>query len=101
MKSYKPKFSMGSLFVCSKCGQDFSDTEKAESLKTNLRSKLKNESNDHLKVRVMVSSCLGVCEKGKQAFGYYPNEGSLELFSADPLQVESEILNLIKEKITI
>lgn len=108
MKQYEPKFSKGSLFICSKCGRDFDAPENAEQLKNSLRAELKNENKDHLKIRVMVSSCLGVCQTGDQAVGYYPNEGKLELSTVSNSELKNEkagppghtpILNLIKSKL--
>lgn len=108
MIKHTPKFNQASLFVCSKCGKDFSEPDNAENLKTSLRSELKNENKDHLKIRVMVSSCLGVCEKGEQAFGYYPNKGELELYSIPKAELKldkknppghEKILEFIKTKL--
>lgn len=100
MKNQLPKFSIGSLFICTKCGKDFNDSDFAEKLKSDLRATLKNDNKDHLKVRVMVSSCLGVCIKGEQAFGYYPNEGKIELYATSPKESEDQILDLISVKIS-
>lgn len=102
MKKYNPKFSLGSLFICSKCGQDFSEPDNADNLKSALRSELKKDNEAHKKVRVMVSGCLGVCEKGEQVFAYYPNEGKMELYTTDSNKFEkskSEILEFIKLKL--
>jgi predicted metal-binding protein len=102
MKKHDSKFSLGSLFICSKCGKDFSEPENAENLKSSLRSELKNDNEAHKKIRVMVSGCLGVCEKGEQAFGYYPNQGKIELYTTESNKFEkskSEILDFIKLKI--
>lgn len=99
MKPQTPKFSKGSLFICSKCGVSFDQPEQAEKLKTSLRGKLR-ETGKQTEVRVMVSSCLGVCIDEEQAFGYYPNEGKLELYttSKDFNIAEQEILDFIHKK---
>jgi predicted metal-binding protein len=102
MKKYNPKFSLGSLFICSKCGKDFSEPDNADNLKSALRSELKNYNEAHKQVRVMVSGCLGLCEKGEQAFAYYPNEGEVELYTTDSNKFEKskiEILDFIKSKL--
>ncbi len=105
LKKYNPKFTIGSLFICSKCGKDFSapDASRAENLKTDLRTELKNIEAQS-KVRVMVGSCLGVCAKDEQAFAYYPNEpaqNAIEVYTAssDLEQAKKEILDFIKSKI--
>ena len=102
MKKFNPKFSVGSLFICSKCGQGFSNPapDQAEKLKSELRTDLKS-IEAHTKVRVMVSGCLGVCEPDQQTFGYYPNTGAVEIYTSDaaPVAAKADILNLIKSKI--
>ena len=102
MKKYNPKFSVGSLFICSKCGKDFSEPDHANNLKSSLRAELKNYDEAHKKIRVMVSGCLGVCSSGDQTFAYYPNEGKMELFTSESNKLknsESEILDFLKSKL--
>lgn len=102
MQKFNPKFSVGSLFICSKCGQGFSNPtpEQAEKLKSELRTELK-AIDANTKVRVMVSGCLGVCEPDQQTFAYYPNSGSAEIYTSDKASnvVKAEIMELIKTKI--
>lgn len=102
MQKFNPKFSIGSLFICSKCGQGFSNPapDQAEKLKSELRTDLK-AIEAHTKVRVMVSGCLGVCEPDQQTFAYYPNSGSVEIYTSDKdhSTSKSDILELIKTKI--
>lgn len=100
MKAHEPKFTTGSLFVCSKCGKSFDEPENAEKLKTDLRMELK-KIDAHTQVRVMVGSCLGVCIDGEQAFVYYPNHGAIELNTTTKNYQESknEILQFIHQKI--
>lgn len=102
MKKHNPKFSIGSLFICSKCGKDFSEPDHANNLKSSLRSELKSFNEAHKKIRVMVSGCLGVCSSGDQAFAYYPNDGKIELFTSESNKLEKskeEIFNFLKSKI--
>lgn len=100
MKKFNPKFTVGSLFICSKCGQGFEKPENAENLKSTLRADLK-AIDAHTKVRVMVSGCLGVCEVEQQTFAYYPNNGSIEVYTTDKNtdSTKSEILEFIKTKV--
>jgi predicted metal-binding protein len=102
LKNQNPKFTKGSLFVCSKCGKDFSEPvpDRAEKLKTDLRAELK-PLNAHTKVRVMVAGCLGVCNKDEQTFAYYPNCGEMEMFTTSTNfdAAKSDILKVIKTKI--
>ncbi|AZZ35760.1 hypothetical protein CIK05_02735 [Bdellovibrio sp. qaytius] len=102
LKNYNPKFTKGSLFICTKCGKDFSDPkpERAEKLKSDLRSDLK-EIDAHKKIRVMTSGCLGLCQKDEQTFAYYPNYGEMEMLSTsdDFKTAKSDILTYIKTKL--
>lgn len=99
MKNYDFKFSTGSLFICSKCGKKFDEPERAELLKTDIRAELAKDGSQK-KVRVMVGSCLGICEDGLQTFAYYPNQGKAEVFTTEKNYdvSKSEILNYIKTK---
>ncbi len=102
MEKHNPKFLVGSLFICNKCGKDFSAPENADQLKSSLRSELKNDNEDHKKIRVMVSGCLGVCQSGDQAFAFYPNNGKMELYTTESSKFEkskNEILQFIKSKV--
>ena len=101
MKDYEFKFTTGSLFICSKCGLSFDDPERAEKLKSDLRAELAKDGSQK-KVRVMVGSCLGVCEVGEQTFAYYPNQGQAEVHTTENNYETSknEILSFVKSKIT-
>ncbi len=102
LKNYSPKFTTGSLFICNKCGQGFSDPkpERAEKLKSELRSELK-EIDAHKKIRVMTSGCLGLCQKGEQTFVYYPNYGEAEMLTtSEDFKISKEdIFRFIKTKV--
>lgn len=102
MKSYDFKVSTGSLFICSKCGKSFDQPEpdRAEKIKADIKGQL-TSFDAHKKIRVMVSSCLGVCIDGEQIFAYYPHQGKSEVHTTDENyeQSRSEILNFIKSKI--
>jgi len=102
LKKYNPKFNVGSLFICSKCGQAFDEPKLAfaEKLKTDLRNDLK-AIDAHTQVRVMVGGCLGVCQNNEQAFAYYPNQGAVELMttSSDEASSKADIFDFIKLKV--
>ncbi len=100
MKKFDPKFTLGSLFICSKCGQGFNSPDQAEKLKSELRTDLK-KNEAHTKVRVMVSGCLGICEPDQQTFAYYPNAGNAEIFTTDKNfdTAKNEIFGLIQTKL--
>lgn len=105
MKKHDPKFQTGSLYICSKCCKSFSDAKPdlAEALKTELRTELK-EINKNSEIRVMVGSCVSICEKGQQTFTYHPNNGEIEIYSSSnsaPDDIKNEILNLLHEKLKI
>ena len=100
IKKVEPQFSIGGLFICSKCGQGFNSPDQAEKLKTELRTDLKN-IEAHKKIRIMTSGCLGVCEKDHQTFAYCPNEGSSEIYITDKKisTAKNEILDFVQNKI--
>lgn len=80
MKKFDTPWSVGSLFICEKCGASFEQAKMADKLKQELRSHLK-EKDEHKKIRVMVTGCLNVCIKEEQAVMYQPNFGKTEIFT--------------------
>lgn len=100
MKKYETPWSVGSVFICNKCGAAFEKPDNAENLKKDLRIYLK-EKDAHKKVRVMVSGCLDICEKTEQAVMYQSNEGPIQLFTVNNNYVESltELKNILDKKI--
>ena len=82
MKTYEIPWSVGSMFICNKCGKSFNKTENAENLKSELRTYLK-ENDNHKKIRVMVSGCLSVCIKEEQTVMYQNNLGKTDIFTVD------------------
>ncbi len=105
MKKHNPKFQTGSLYLCSKCGKGFSNSKPdlADNLKTELRAELK-EINKNFEIRVMVGSCVSVCEKDQQTFTYHPNNGEIEIYSSDnssTKDIKKEILNFLLKKLKI
>lgn len=100
MKHYEMPWSVGSMFICNKCGAAFNNPNQAEQLKSELRTQLKADGA-HAKVRVMVSGCLNVCVKPEQAVLYQPNEGSAEVFTVDQDFAASaaELKEYLKKKI--
>jgi len=102
LKKYNPKYSVGSLYICTKCGQSFNEPQIdfAEKLKTDLRAQLKSVEA-HTKVRVMTSGCIGVCQNNEQTFGYYPHDGKAEIYTveSDYSSAQDEILKFVKTKV--
>ena len=82
MKTFETPWSTGSLLICNKCGKSFGQTENAENLKSDLKGYLK-ETENHKKIRVMVSGCLNICQKEEQAVVFHPNEGKAQVFTVD------------------
>lgn len=100
MKSENFKYTVGSLFVCSKCGKAFDAPDQAENLKTELRAELK-KTEDLQKIRVMVGSCLGVCDPDRQTFAYFPHQGKAEIYSTEKEfnLAKDQILGLLRKKL--
>jgi len=82
MKKYETPWSVGSMFICTKCGVAFDIPENAENLKKDLRGYLKT-LDAHQKIRVITSGCLNICEKTEQAVVFQPNDGATEVFTVD------------------
>lgn len=82
MKNYETPWTVGSMFICTKCGAAFDQPDNAENLKKDLRGYLK-EKDAHKKIRVMTSGCLNICEKPEQAVMYQPNTGATEIFTVE------------------
>ncbi|MES3039420.1 MAG: hypothetical protein V4736_16040 [Bdellovibrionota bacterium] len=89
------------FFICEKCGKSIDkpkggDDDLAGELKSHYRSELK-EIDLHKKVRVMVSGCLNICEKGKQAAALFDKDKN-ESFAItfDPYEQREEILDLLR-----
>ena len=82
MKKYEIPWTVGSVFICNKCGVAFEKPEQAESLKKDLRIYLK-QKEAHQKIRVMVGGCLNICEKEEQAVMYQPVQGETQVFTVD------------------
>ncbi|MFZ3228740.1 MAG: hypothetical protein WA160_00950 [Pseudobdellovibrio sp.] len=80
MKNCETPWSVGSLFICNKCGIAFNQPDNAENLKKALRLDLK-EKESGKKNRVMVSGCLSICDKTAQAVMYHPIEGKTQVFT--------------------
>ena len=100
MKTYETPWSIGSLFICNKCGKAFDHPDQADQLKSDLRHFLK-EQDGHKKIRVMVSGCLNVCDKEAQAVCYQPNQGPTEVFTVEKNYEKSlkELKVILEEKI--
>ncbi|MBC7466832.1 MAG: hypothetical protein H7256_12645 [Bdellovibrio sp.] len=82
MKNYDIPWTIGSVFICNKCGAAFDKPNNAEDLKKDLRVYLK-EHDAHKQVRVMVSGCLNICDKNEQAVMYQLTNGPTEIFTVD------------------
>lgn len=100
METRNTPWSVGALFICTKCGKAFDRPQQAEDLKTDLRSFLK-EKNQQKDIRVMVSSCLNICEKEFQAVCYQPTSGSTEVFvvNKDYKKAKEELQSFLEKKV--
>jgi predicted metal-binding protein len=111
MKTEKVSFSDYGIFICTKCQKSIpaneispNTTESALDIAEHLKTKYKaalNELGYKGKVRVMSSSCLGVCPKGFQAISQIsmkdPSESLSYVF--DPHTEQDAILNTIKKSL--
>lgn len=102
MKPFETPWSVGSMLICNKCGKTFDKPENADKLKSDLRVFLK-ESDNHKKIRVMVSGCLNVCISDEQAIVYQPVEGKTQTFTVEKNYEKSlkEIKTILVEKLKL
>ncbi len=97
MKSAEIPWPKGMLLICSKCEMAI-DKDKlkepkdiAEHIRDDFRKRLK-EKGLHKSLRVIVSGCIDVCHKGKQAAAFVPGSEQKHLAST------VEVLTLHPEK---
>ncbi len=100
MKKYETPWSVGSMFICNKCGIAFEKPEMAEKLKSELRGHLKDQ-DQHKKIRVMVTGCLSVCNRDEQTVMYQPKSGPTEVFTIGSGMGKNldELKEFLKEKL--
>lgn len=87
IKKENLKWSDAGVWICTKC---FKGTDTAEVLKTDFKSRMKDAGYGK-NIRVMTSSCLGICPPDAQAILIAPTKGPEEAFSFDPKKDKSEI----------
>lgn len=109
MKTDKVFFSEYAIFICTKCQKSISaraadsapSTDIAESIKGQYKTELNNMGLKG-RVRVMTSSCLGVCPTGFQAITQIsmtnPNESLSYVFN--PFEETNQVLETIKKSVT-
>ncbi len=68
------------VWICTKC---FKETSIADEMKTEFKSKLK-ELGLSKEIRVMTSSCLGLCPENKQAVFVQRLNQNPEAYAIDP-----------------
>ena len=113
MKSVKTPWTTGALLICTNCGKDISaetlkplreNGEPSENLKRYLKSALKKSGHDK-DIRVMTSSCLDMCDAGRQSVSYIPvgrlgkNENGNDNFTLNPAEDREELLQFLNIKI--
>lgn len=81
------KWSDAGVWICTKC---FKGTDIADDLKTDFKCRMKDMGYGK-RIRVMTSSCLGICPKDAQAILIAPKNGPEEAFSFDPKEDKKEI----------
>lgn len=109
MKTDKVFFSEYAIFICTKCQKSITTTTSDPSVTVDIAESIKNEWKTEMnnlglkgKVRVMTSSCLGVCPTGFQAVSQIsmtnPSESLSYVFN--PLEETHQVLETIKKSIT-
>lgn len=109
MKTDKVFFSEYGIFVCSKCQKSITvqatDSAPVVDIAESIKSQYKTELNNmglKGRVRVMTSSCLGVCPTGFQAISQIsmtdPSQSLSYVFN--PFEETNEVLETIKKSLT-
>lgn len=93
VKNEVPVWSDAGVWICTKC---FKGTDTAENLKSEFKSQLK-EMGCGKRIRVMTSSCLGICPKEAQAMVVAPTLGKQLAFVFDPKKDKEEIFEKLKK----
>ncbi len=93
-------WEIGSIFICTKCGAKFNETNMAEEVKSEIRKQQKADETQG-KIRVITSACLGVCFPEKQTFAYMPVDGKTEVFTTElnKQSVLQEVRSLLEKKL--
>ncbi len=87
VKSESVVWSDAGVWICTKC---FQGTDQAEKLKTEFKSRMKDMGHGQ-NIRVMTSSCLGICPEKAQAIVISPKHSAQKAFVFDPTQDSEEI----------
>ena len=91
----------GALFICEKCGRRSDGPKVKDGYAGDLKHELKGRLKDAgfgKDIRVMTSSCLSLCTKGKQVVAFSPAQGALELLEYDaPAETEQVLAWLLKK----
>ncbi|MFN8791411.1 MAG: hypothetical protein ACK5Y2_08160 [Bdellovibrionales bacterium] len=96
MKSNSPKsenfaWTQGAVWFCTKC---FKETTVAEDMKSDLKNHLR-EMGRAKDLRVMTSSCLGICPEKAQAMVILPVQGKPEACSFDPEKDREQVFQKV------
>lgn len=78
----KIPWEIGSILLCTKCGAKFNEPDMAEAIKSEIRKKQKSDETQG-KIRVVTTSCLGVCFPEKQTVAFVPVEGKTEIYTVE------------------
>lgn len=97
MEKTTTPWSIGAVFICSKCGKKMGRPELADQLKDEFKGRMKQIGKGH-DVRVMVSGCLDECPDDLQAVVYTPVEGKTETWVFDPDKERAQVLAEIEKK---
>lgn len=93
-------WEVGSIFVCTNCGAKFNEPKLAYDVKTEVRKYQRSEDSS-TKIRVIPSSCLGVCYPERQTIAYMPIDGKTEIFTTELKKevIVEEVKQLLDKKI--
>lgn len=88
-------WSDAGVWICTKC---FQGTDQAEKLKTEFKSRMKDLGRGQ-NIRVMTSSCLGICPENAQTIVVAPTRGEQKAFVFNPMNDSEEIFQELLKSI--
>lgn len=108
MKTEKVFFSEHGIFICTKCQKSIPAATSNQNMGTDIAEFIKNKYKPEFnqlghkgKVRIMTSSCLGVCPTGFQAISQIsmtnPQESKSYVF--DPFTETEQVFDTIKKSL--
>lgn len=90
-------WQVGVAMICQKCGLSFEPMINGEEMRKELKSEFR-EAGVGKAVRVVASSCLGVCNPAEQTVAFFPIEGQPEVVSFSGADIKGQVKEYLMKK---